>query len=86
MACWTLCIVTFCTLVECVSDIDDEYIHLSLQDGWAALMMASQNGQVECVKMLLDQGAEINMQKQVSGVIIHCVYAMHHVPRVHSSE
>ena len=34
-------------------------------------MVASQKGQVECVKMLLDRGAEVNMQKKVSGVIIH---------------
>ena len=36
-------------------------------------MMASVAGQVECVKMLMDRGAE---------VIIHCVHAMQHVPRV----
>ena len=62
-----------------------EYIYLSLQDGWTALMVASQEGQVECVKMLLDRGAEVNMPKKVSGVIIHCVHAMQHVPRVRSS-
>ena len=49
-------------------------------------MVASLNGQVECMKMLLDRGAEVNKQKKVSGVIIHCVYAMHYVPRVHCSE
>ena len=32
-------------------------------------MLASQKGQVDCVKMLLDRGAEINMQEEVSGVI-----------------
>ena len=48
-------------------------------------MIASQKGQVECVKMLLDRGADINMQEEVSGVIIHCVLAMQHVPRVPSS-
>ena len=35
-------------------------------------MMASQKGQVESVKLLLDRGAEINMQNKVTGVIIHC--------------
>ena len=34
--------------------------------------MASQEGKVECVEMLLDRGADINMQTEVSGVIIHC--------------
>ena len=41
---------------------------------------------MECVKLLLDKGAEVNMQDKVSGVIIHCVHAMQHVPRVPSSE
>ena len=57
-------------------------MHLSLQDGRTALMMASEAGQVECVKVLLDRGAEVNMQNKVIGVIIHCVHAMQHVPRV----
>ena len=43
---------------------------ISLQDEWTALMMASNAGQVECVKLLLDRGAEVNMQRKVSGVII----------------
>ena len=60
-------------------------MHLSLQDGLTALMAASQKGQVKCVKMLLDRGAMVNMQRKVSGVIIHCVHAMQHVPRVPSS-
>ena len=44
-------------------------------------MVASQEGHVECVKMLLDRGAEVNMQNKASGAIIHCVHAMQHVPR-----
>ena len=40
---------------------------------------------MECVKMLLDRGAEINMQKTVSGVIVHCVHAMQHILRVRST-
>ena len=62
-------------------------MHLSLQDGWiTALMMALQAGHMECVKALLDKGADANIQDRVSGVIIHCVHAMQHVPRVPSSE
>ena len=61
-------------------------MHLSLQDGWTALMMASDAGHIECVNVLLDKGADVNMQSLVSGVIIHCVHAMQHVPRVPSSE
>ena len=49
-------------------------MHLSLQWGWTVLRMASEAGQVECVKVLLDRGAEVNMQDKVIGVIIHCVY------------
>ena len=48
-------------------------------------MFASQEGQVECAKMLVNKGAEINMQEEVSGVIIHCAHSMQHVPRVPSS-
>ena len=31
-------------------------------------MMASQAGQVECVKVLLERGAEVNIQDMVCGV------------------
>ena len=61
-------------------------MHLSLQDRGTALMKASQAGHMECVQVLLDKGADVNMQDEVSGVIIHCVHAMQHVPRVPSSE
>ena len=37
-------------------------------------MKASEAGHMECVKVLLDKGAEINMQDKVSGVIVHCVH------------
>ena len=39
-------------------------------------MLASKAGKVECVKVILDRSAEINMQHKVSGVIIHCVHAI----------
>ena len=45
---------------------------LILQDRWTALMRASVTGEVMCVKVLLDRGAEVNMQNMVSGVIVHC--------------
>ena len=48
-------------------------------------METSLNGHVECVKMLANRGAEVNMQKKVSGVIIDRVHAMQHTPRVRSS-
>ena len=44
-------------------------MHLSLQDGETALMKASEAGHIECVQVLLDKGADVNMQDNVSGVI-----------------
>ena len=48
-------------------------------------MVATQEGHVECVKMLLDRGAEVDVQEEVSGVIIQGVHAMQHVLRVQCS-
>ena len=50
-------------------------------------MMASNTGKVECVKMLMDRGAVVNMQIKVRDVIIHFAHVMQHVhvPRVPSS-
>ena len=61
-------------------------MHLSFQNGCTALMRASKAGHMEFVKELLDKGAEVNIQDKVSGVIIHCVHALQHIPRVPSSE
>ena len=58
-------------------------MHLTLQYGSTALMKASEAGQVESVKMLLDRGAEVNMQNKVNSVIVH---AIQHVCSVPSSE
>ena len=44
-------------------------------------MMASEAGHMECVKVLLDKGADVNMPNKVSGVIIQSVHAMVHVPQ-----
>ena len=46
-------------------------MHLSLQDGRTALIKATETGNVECIKMLLDRGAEVNMQDEVSGVDVN---------------
>ena len=58
---------------------------LSLQDRETALMKASEEGHKDCVKILVDGGAKVNMQDKVSGIIIHCAHAMQHVPRVPSN-
>ena len=45
-------------------------MHLSLQWGATALMKASEKGKVECVKLLLDAGVQVNVQNEVSAVLI----------------
>ena len=63
-------------------------MHLSLQWGKTALMMAYYRGHIECAKMLVDMGAQVNIQETVSlsGVIIRCVHAMQHACLVPSCE
>ena len=46
---------------------DELWVVLSiLQDGWSPLMIASENGYHEIVKVLIEQGANINSQNEVS--------------------
>ena len=45
-------------------------MHLSLQWGATALVEASKKGKVECVKVLLDAGVQVNVQDKVSAVLI----------------
>ena len=63
-----------------------DVIHPQLREsgcGYETTVGSSQH--VECVNMLLDRGAEVNMQEEVSGVIRQGVHAMQHVPRVQCS-
>ena len=48
-------------------------------------MKAYESGNMGCVTVLLDKGAQVTLQDKVSVVIIHRAYAMQHVPEVHSS-
>ena len=41
-------------------------MHLSLQWGKTELLKASHAGKIECVKVLLDGGVQINVQNEVS--------------------
>ena len=43
-----------------------QYLSIHWQDGYSALYYASQNGQIEVVKLLLDRGADIEATDNVS--------------------
>ena len=55
------------------------YMYFSLQDGVTALMTASLEGRVECVKLLLDKGASADLLDKVSAGS-HQVLSVWHVP------
>ena len=57
-----------------------DFIGSTLFDGVPVYI--SQAGKVECVLVLLDRGAQVNLQDKVWVVIIHCIHAMQHVFRV----
>ena len=46
----------------------DIHVHLYIQDGKTPLMKASDFGYMECVKVLLDRGAQVSVQDKVSAV------------------
>ena len=46
-------------------------MHLSLQWGWTALVKASEAGPIECVKLLLDTGVQVNVQNKVNAVLFN---------------
>ena len=48
--------------------------HFLIQDGRTSLMVASGGGRVECIKMLLEGGAQANQQNNVSGYrLVQCL-------------
>ena len=55
------------------------YMYFSFQDGYTALMMASREGRVQCVKMLLDEGASADLSDKVRAGS-HQVLSVWHVP------
>ena len=76
---WVVCYCTVSNIGGTPMMIYTYMYMYPLQDGWTALMSASDAGKVECVKVLLDKDAQVNMQHKghvhVSGVIIHYVHA-----------
>ena len=49
-------------------------LHLSLQDGGSALMLASENGHTEIVKNLLDSKASLDLQTKVGHQILNPIH------------
>ena len=75
--------ITLKGIVYLILVVPHDDMHLSLQSGGkTALTMASEEGHMECVLVLLENSADANMQNKVIGVIKHCVHAMQHVPIV----
>ena len=62
----TLSLKRFHTLPNAKSGNDAHNIFFALQNGHTPLMRASLGGNAECAKLLLDRGAQINLQDKVS--------------------
>ena len=66
--------------LSCNSIGDASYdVYLSLQYGWFPLLEAASTGDVECLQLLLDKGADVNHQNKVSS--FH--HEMRSLPYVH---
>ena len=57
----------------CICIITSITLSVSVQDGWAALHVASWNGHCEVVRILLEAKADINIKINVSHDSILCV-------------
>jgi ankyrin repeat protein len=44
--------------------------HVHAQMGFTALMMAAEDGHIDCVRLLLDAGADKNAEENVRGTIV----------------
>ena len=62
-----------------MSDLHGTLICHSLQqDGLTALMYASMKGEVECMRILLERGAQANTQSKVSSIRpVQCLLLMY---------
>ena len=54
--------------------ISNEILIAVVQDGKTALLLASHYGHSECVKLLLDRGADLTIKKNVSSIEHDSVY------------
>ena len=69
--CFAFVLFQFFVITPCVV-----YLYFSLQNEQTALMIASFKNCLECVRLLLEKGAEFNIQDKVSAVsqsIIVCL-------------
>ena len=60
--------VTF--LLSYYSEIESVANYYLLQNGVTSLFIASQNGHVEVVKLLLDRGASVDKAKEVTFMLV----------------
>ena len=56
------------------------YMYFSLQKGETALQIASSEGHDECVQLLLDKGAKVNLYDEVSTVLQSLIVCLVYVP------
>lgn len=49
-----------------------EYLHMMFQHGQTALMLAVSHGRLDMVKMLLEAGADINIQDEDGSTALMC--------------
>ena len=62
-------------ITECL--LNNIIAYLRLQNGWNALIAASQNEQVDVVDTLLQRGASVDLQSTASVIIINAQKSIH---------
>ena len=48
--------------------------HFVLQNGWTALMLASDSGHTDIVQLLLSSGAKVDLQNKVRHIMLYLVH------------
>jgi ankyrin repeat protein len=51
-------------------------MNLRAQEGWTTLSLASLNGQTDCVRLLLESGADKDAKNNVRCVFSFCMFAL----------
>ena len=66
-----------------------ERIQFFGQDRWTSLIIAAQNGHLDCVELLLDRSADVNAASEVSEGMVHhsfVVFVLFHTALIISSQ